>query len=175
MQIIHHEILESTSDELRRMLGENPSLEDRTVVVTREQSKGRGQGDHIWYSTKGKNLLFSILIRHDDGSLRTDALENLMNTISVSICKYLISNGIEPRIKYPNDIMVADRKICGILIENFLSGKTVKATIVGIGLDINEENWPQDIPGVSLSELTGKTYDTGEELEKVLNYINETI
>ena len=68
-------------------------------------------------------------------------------------------------IKWPNDIWVDDRKICGILIENILDGKHISESIVGIGLNVNEKDWPEELPNpVSMRELSGKEYSLQEEL-----------
>ena len=91
---------------------------------------------------------------------------------TLGIRDYLLSHGIEARIKWPNDIWVGDKKICGILIENILDGTGIGASIIGIGLNLNETGWPADLPNpVSLSELTGKRYDCREELEALAEKI----
>ena len=76
-------------------------------------------------------------------------------------------------IKWPNDIWVEDRKICGILIENIIDGNRMKACLIGIGLNINEEGWPENLPNpVSLKELTGKEYDVRQELQQLVGQIS---
>ncbi len=85
---------------------------------------------------------------------------------SLSIRSYLEEKGISAGIKWPNDIWVDGRKICGMLIENRLEGSRIKESIIGIGLNINETGWPAELPNpVSLTELTGEQYDIRKELE----------
>ncbi|MCQ2183213.1 MAG: biotin--[acetyl-CoA-carboxylase] ligase [Bacteroidales bacterium] len=161
--IIWHEELDSTNSELRRHISEFDNL---SAVACVGQKSGRGQGDHTWFSTPGKNLTFSILYRHEGLEAGDAILITCVTTLAIR--DYLLSHGIEARIKWPNDIWVGDRKICGILIENIIEGPSIKESIVGIGLNLNEENWPGNLPNpVSLKELTGATYSPSEELEKL--------
>ena len=84
---------------------------------------------------------------------------------TLALRDYLLERGITARIKWPNDIWVGERKICGILIENILEGSFVRESIVGIGLDVNEENWPDNLPNpVSMKQLTGVHYNLDAEL-----------
>lgn len=142
--------------------------DNMSVIATVQQSAGRGQGDHTWYASPGKNLTFTIILKPD----RLFASDALMITriTTLSLLNYLKLKGITARIKWPNDIWVEDKKICGILIENILEGRTIKNSIIGIGLNINERNWPKYLPNpVSLSELTGLEYDLQTELELFLD------
>ena len=85
---------------------------------------------------------------------------------SIALRRYLLRKRVSARIKWPNDIYVGDRKICGILIENILHGPEVSSSIVGIGLNLNQTEFPPDLPNpVSLSLLTGRSYDPVKELE----------
>ena len=85
--------------------------------------------------------------------------------MTLGICDYLHTKGIEPWIKWPNDIWVGEKKICGILVENSIRAGKIDFSIVGVGLDLNQTDWPPELPNpVSLKELTGREYDTHEEL-----------
>jgi len=87
---------------------------------------------------------------------------------TLALRDYLLPRGIETRIKWPNDIWAGDKKICGILIENILDADMVSSSIVGIGLNVNETSWPDELPNpVSMRELTGKEYGLREELESL--------
>ena len=156
----------STNSELReRMSG----LENLSVVAARAQTAGRGQGTHTWHASPGQNLTFSILYRFE-GPYALAAADTLLITqvTTLALRDYLLGHGVQARIKWPNDIWVGERKICGILIENMLEGAAVRASIVGIGLNLNETGWPAELPNpVSLRELTGRVYDPGEELRRV--------
>ena len=155
------EELDSTNNEARRTLD---GLDNFSVIATESQTAGRGQGLHTWYATPGRNLTFTVVFRPDGLHARDSILITYITT--VSLVRYLASHGVKARIKWPNDIWVGERKICGILIENVLDGPYVQASIIGIGLNINEEGWPDYLPNpVSLSELTGRKYDIHEELD----------
>lgn len=160
-----------TTDSTNRALREASSrLDNLSVIATWEQTAGRGQGTHTWHSTPGQNLTFSLLFRPRD--LGTEDIILITCGTTLGIRDYLLSRGVESRIKWPNDIWVQDRKICGILIENKLDGTRVEESIIGIGFNLNETRWPSDLPNpVSLKQLTGKDYDTRSELEALVNQI----
>ena len=161
--IIWLESAESTNKVLRSRSG---SLDNLSIIAARSQTAGRGQGDHTWFSSPDTNLTFSILYRFG-GDCRIAASEAILITqvTTLALRDYLLEKGVEARIKWPNDIWVGDRKICVILIENTLVGQEVRESIVGIGLNVNETGWPQELPNpVSLREITGRAYDLQEEL-----------
>ena len=155
------ESLASTNNEAKKHITDYDNL---SVIATIEQSAGRGQGTHTWYTTPGKNLTFTIVFNPEN--LPASEALYLTRITTLSLLSYLAARGVSARIKWPNDIWVEDKKICGILIENILEGNLVHNSIIGIGLNINESGWPEDLPNpVSLGELTGKSYDIREELE----------
>ena len=168
VRIIWLDSAQSTNSELRMRLGE---LDNLSVIAAVEQTAGRGQGSHTWYSSPRTNLTFSILYRFpEDGQGLLKVADMLLVTqiTTLGIRDYLLSKGITAGIKWPNDIWVGDRKICGILIENILDGDSIEASIVGIGLDVNEETWPEELPNpVSMKQLTGVHYELVSELEEL--------
>ena len=144
-----------------------------SIVAARSQTAGRGQGSHTWHSTPGENLTFSILYRFT-GPFSLAASDALLITqvTTLGLRDYLLGQGVEARIKWPNDIWVADRKICGILIENVLEEGFLRESIVGIGLNLNETDWPAELPNpVSLHELTGGRYNPHAELPRLYEEI----
>ena len=165
-QIIWLDEADSTNRVLRERL---QGLDNLSIVAAVAQTAGRGQGSHTWYASPGENLTFSILYRYEE-LCRIAASEMILVTqvTTLALRDYLLGHGIEARIKWPNDIWVGDRKICGILIDNILEEGTLRESIVGIGLNLNERGWPADLPNpVSLSELTGRRYDVRAELERL--------
>ena len=162
-QIIWLDSADSTNSALRRL---SEGLDNLSIVAARAQTAGRGQGDHTWFASPGANLTFSILYRFGGESALAAADAILITQVTtLALRDYLLSHGVQARIKWPNDIWVGDRKICGILIENTLVGQEVRESIVGIGLNVNETGWPQELPNpVSLREITGRAYDLQEEL-----------
>ena len=159
--IIWLEKAESTNKTLREGL---ESCDNLSVVAAREQTAGRGQGTHTWHSTKGMNLTFSMLYKPSDLLAADMILITCATTLGIR--DYLLDKGVTARIKWPNDIWVGDKKICGILIENILDGPRIRYSIIGIGFNLNETLWPADLPNpVSLKNITGEDYDTDAELE----------
>lgn len=164
--ILWLETADSTNSVLRRQIS---GLDNLSIIAAREQTAGRGQGSHTWFATPGENLTFSILYRFGNEFALAAADAILITQVTtLALRDYLLGHGVETRIKWPNDIWAGDRKICGILIENSLTGGFIRESIVGIGLNINETGWPEDLPNpVSLRELTGKTFDIRQELPRV--------
>ena len=161
--ILWLDTVDSTNSELKKRIS---SFDNLSIVATREQTAGRGQGTHTWFATPGLNLTFSILYRFE-GTCALAASDALLITqvTTLALRDYLLARGVQARIKWPNDIWVDDRKICGILIENTVSEGQVRTSIVGIGLNLNETDWPAELPNpVSLRELTGQRYDPAAEL-----------
>ena len=160
-----HDTVESTNDEARKAL---EGLDNLSVIAARCQTAGRGQGDHTWHSRPGENLTFSVVLKFGGDGLAPLAARDVLlvtETVTLALRRYLLYKRVSARIKWPNDIYVGDRKICGILIENILHGPEVAASIVGIGLNLNQTEFPQDLPNpVSLSLLTGRRYDPEKEL-----------
>ena len=164
--ILWLDTVDSTNSELRKRIS---GLDNLSIIATREQTAGRGQGTHTWFATPGQNLTFSILYRFE-GACELAASDALLITqvTTLALRDYLLGHGVQARIKWPNDIWVDDRKICGILIENTVTGGRVRESIVGIGLNLNETGWPAELPNpVSLTELTGETYRLEAELERL--------
>lgn len=164
--IIWLQTADSTNKEVRRRMD---SLDNLSIVAALAQTAGRGQGLHTWYSRPSVGLTFSQLLRFpSEGAFSLNIKDVLLVTemTTLAIRDFLLGRGIESRIKWPNDIWVGDRKICGILIENILDGDMVSSSIVGIGLNVNETSWPAELPNpVSMRQLTGTEYDIRAELE----------
>ncbi len=161
--IIWLKLTDSTNDEARRRLD---VLDNLSVVAARTQTSGRGQGDHTWTSEPGQNLTFTFVLKFPPcAPLAASEILRITQTVTHALREYLLSKGVAARIKWPNDIYVRDKKICGILIENILGGKQVAASMVGIGLNLNQSRFPADLPNpVSLRQVTGRRYDLREEL-----------
>ncbi len=162
-RIIWLDETDSTNYEVRRRISELANL---SVVAAIRQTAGRGQGDHTWTSAPGENLTFTLLLTFPPcAPVGSDEILRITEVVTYALRRYLLGKGVETRIKWPNDIYVGEKKICGILIENILQGKQVSASIIGIGLNLNQTHFPADIPNpVSLRELTGQVYDIRKEL-----------
>lgn len=142
-------------------------LSDKTAIMTDFQSSGRGQGKNVWYSDRGKNLLASFYRKTD---LKADKHFMLTIMASLAIMDTLKEGGISSKIKWPNDIYVENRKIAGILIENSLMQSQIHDTIVGIGLNINQIEFPEIIPNpVSIAHVIQKEIEINNILETFID------
>lgn len=149
---------------------QNPS--EGTVVLTLNQTKGRGQRTNTWESENGKNLTISIIFRPE--FLPIPLQFHISMVISLGVYDYLQQYTTGVQIKWPNDIYVKDKKIAGILIEHSIMGSALSTSVCGIGLNINQKKFISDAPNpVSLAQITGKEYDLEEELKALLNCIEE--
>ena len=158
--------LESTNSEA---LDHISAYDNLSVVAAREQTAGRGQRGNRWLSQAGENLTFSLVLK-PSGLVAADQMQ-LTALAAVAVRSYLLSEGIPARIKWPNDIYVGDRKICGMLIENSLEGPRIRHSVIGIGLNVNQRTFP---PGLlnptSMALCTRKTYSPEEELPRLLSF-----
>lgn len=168
MKIIWLSTIDSTNSEAMRRL---PELDNCTVLAAGEQTAGRGQRGNSWFSEPGKNLTFSIVLKYGEGGIEpiaaTDAVW-LNYLISVTVVDFLQSHAIWCKVKWPNDVYVGKNKICGILTENVLDGNKLAASVIGVGLNINQREFPQLANATSLWSLTGKEHNLEECLEKLM-------
>ena len=164
MKTIAFDSIDSTNSEALRRLGELPPL---CVITAREQTAGRGQRGNSWFSEPGKNLTFSLVVRFEPGQIRAAEAMWLNYLISDVVATFLSGFGVDCRIKWPNDIYVNRRKICGILIENTLKGEWLEASVIGVGININQREFPQLANATSLVRCCGKEEDLPECLEKI--------
>ena len=143
--------VDSTNDEARRHISE---LDNLSVLSAMSQTSGRGQRGNSWLSEDGKNLMFSIVLKYSDetaGGFTMPAVQAYDQSVisqlaSLSVADLLAAHDIQARIKWPNDIYVGDRKICGMLIENAVRGKWLSSSIIGIGLNVNQRNFDVSLP-----------------------------
>jgi BirA family biotin operon repressor/biotin-[acetyl-CoA-carboxylase] ligase len=165
-KILRFEKLSSTNTHAAMLIkdGEEP---EGTVICSEFQTEGRGQTGHKWESEKDKNLLFSIILY--PSSIIPEEQFSISIAISLGICDFLDRHIKGSKIKWPNDIYIKDDKIAGILIESSLIGENIESCIAGIGLNINQEEFPHSIVNpVSLKLTTGREYDTDACLKQIL-------
>jgi BirA family biotin operon repressor/biotin-[acetyl-CoA-carboxylase] ligase len=120
------------------------------IVVTDNQTAGRGRRDNKWSSAIGKSLTFSIIL-YPNCSI--DQISQYSIIAGLAVSDTLSGLGLTPNLKWPNDILIKGKKICGILIESKLSSKSIKALVIGIGLNVNEElsDFTKDLQKISTS------------------------
>lgn len=158
----------STNSYLARIAS---TLPGGTVIYTYKQTAGRGQRGNSWESEEHKNLAFSFLLKNP--GVAPDRQFFISEAVSLAVADMLgqyVPEGIS--IKWPNDIYYRDQKICGILIEHTLCGASIGHSVLGVGININQERFVSDAPNpVSLRQITGYEYD----LERLLREVCERI
>jgi len=169
MVIIKLDAIGSTNDYLKDLAQEKP-LSDYTIVSTRNQTEGKGQRRNNWTSEAGKNLTISILKLNT--TLKSEDQFRISIHVGLALIHTLDQYGIpDLALKWPNDIMSGQRKICGILIENKLRGQKIVHSVIGIGLNVNQESFPGLPNAVSMKQIIGEEVD----LDTLLLEIRESL
>lgn len=160
---------DSTNKLLKELLKER-ELPEATVVYTNFQSDGKGQPGNSWESEAGKNLLCSILLYPDTIAINKQFVISQICCLAIKKVLDTYTDGIS--IKWSNDIYWRDKKMGGILIENSLFRDKIRSSIMGIGLNVNQEQFRSDAPNpVSLKQVIGKETDC----EKLLTQIHSEL
>ncbi len=166
MKLIKLDATESTNTFLRQ-LSVREHLDDFTVVMANHQLAGKGQMGSVWQSEKGKNLTVSVFKRVECVALHEQFYVSM--AVSLAILKALSRFQIQQlHIKWPNDILSANQKICGILIENIVVKDKVQASIIGIGLNVNQTQFEGLPSATSMKNINGITYPLEEVLQAII-------
>ncbi|MBN2663263.1 MAG: biotin--[acetyl-CoA-carboxylase] ligase [Bacteroidales bacterium] len=166
--------VDSTNNYAANLL-KNMSAEQlcNTVVQADFQTNGRGAFKNLWESNAQKNLLFSIIICPKVYAENQFVISKI---VSLSIIDYLKSKNISAKIKWPNDILVNNEKIAGILIENSVTGHKISSSIIGIGLNVNQHNFFGDFKASSISLLSNnQKFNLKKELMFFLDFFKKWI
>jgi BirA family biotin operon repressor/biotin-[acetyl-CoA-carboxylase] ligase len=156
---------ESTNSLLVAM-SQNSVLDEGTIIITDNQTKGRGQAGNKWITEPGVNLTFSVLLKPVFLEPSNQFFLNI--AVGLALC-HAISDSTDHKIwlKWPNDVLVDSKKVCGILIENQIQGQMLSQSVVGIGLNVNQTTF--ELPNAtSLQLLTGKEILKEKILETIL-------
>ena len=160
---------DSTNKALRERMATG-QVEEGSVVVAGFQTAGRGQVGNVWESEAGKNLTFSVVLYPETVPANRQFVLSQLAALSVKEVLDAYTDHIT--VKWPNDIYWKDKKICGMLIENDLCGKNIYATIIGIGINLNQLEFRSDAPNpVSLAQITGSVYDADDVLDRFLSIL----
>ena len=165
MKRIKFDEIASTNDYAKERRGEGEDL----IITAKRQTQGRGTKGRSFVSNEGGVYLTSL--RFYENFPAKDAFK-IMSGAAVAVCETLRFYGLKPIIKWANDVFVGGKKICGILIENTLSGNRISSSIVGIGLNVNGEFLGElaDI-ATSMRLQSGKTFSVEEVAEKLIEEI----
>ncbi|WDF68562.1 biotin--[acetyl-CoA-carboxylase] ligase [Sphingobacterium oryzagri] len=137
------EEVSSTNDYLKELLSNIKPLPEATAIMAKHQTRGRGQRGSTWITQAGANLTVSFNLYPNN--LAIPKLFNLNMLVCLGIRHWLASMNLSASVKWPNDIYIGDKKIGGVLIENQLSGEIIRSSIIGIGLNINQLDFPTEL------------------------------
>ena len=149
-----------STNEIASVLLTNQQPLNGTVIYTDYQSKGKGQRGNSWESEEGKNILVSIIL--ETKFVEPSDFYNLTVITSLAIHE-LLSDYLKEdiKIKWPNDLIFGDKKIGGILIENYIKQNVIEWCILGVGLNINQKNFHEE-NAISLANICGQGFDRDE-------------
>ncbi|MDR1610423.1 MAG: biotin--[acetyl-CoA-carboxylase] ligase [Candidatus Symbiothrix sp.] len=159
-----------STNQLLKKQSEEQALDEGVTLVSGFQTAGKGQRGNRWESEAGKNITCSIILYPEFLPLKQQFL--LSEAVALGI-KDAVEQYLRPvEIKWPNDIYYQNKKLAGILIENELTGQTIDKSIIGIGLNVNQDRFSSVAPNaVSMKQILGKEIDLDVLLEKTVNAI----
>lgn len=160
---------DSTNAFAKEWIHSQTEVKEGTVILTHNQTAGRGQGGTDWIAESGKSLTFSIILKphfleaHESWWL--NAITSLAILYAVNDLRPPLE--VKPQIKWPNDLILENKKVCGILTEAILMGSHLKYAIIGIGINVNQEHFSIPQAG-SLKSVSGRDFNINQVLELVL-------
>ena len=175
MNIIKLDAIDSTNNYLKKIIL-NKGINDYTVVTAKFQTQGKGQLGTEWESEHSKNLICSVYKKEINIKVQDQFVISAL--VSLALIKTLRKvNLSNMHIKWPNDIMSDNKKICGILIENIVKENYIKDTVIGIGLNVNQTIFNNLPNAASIKNLIGTTCSIDEILKDLVKnvkyYFNE--
>lgn len=184
--IIWYDEIDSTNSEAVRRLGE---LDNMSVIAARCQTAGRGKGRRKWLAAPGENLTFTVVLKYAETGVSVSgrggkalppfpaSCQMLLSAATAAgVVEFLGEQGISAWVKWPNDVYVGREKICGILIEHRMHGDCLTSSIIGVGLNLNQTEFPPELVNpVSVAVLTGKRLDTDACLGRFCEIFEEKI
>ncbi|MDL2227393.1 biotin--[acetyl-CoA-carboxylase] ligase [Odoribacter sp. OttesenSCG-928-L07] len=174
MKTISYQTIDSTNIEAQRLLDSGEDLP--FVVVAEEQTHGKGRGEHVWETESGKNLTCSFVVKPYVEPQYQYLITVATSLAILDLLSQYLSTENQIKIKWPNDIFVDDNKICGILIANRISGNEIKSSIIGIGVNVNQIDFPVNLPNAtSLKKITNKEFDINELLSELIILLENNI
>jgi BirA family biotin operon repressor/biotin-[acetyl-CoA-carboxylase] ligase len=168
-KILRFETVDSTNNYTANLIQEG-EIAHGTVILSDIQTNGRGQRGAKWHSNAGENMISSFYIEPFNLSVNDQVM--LTYFVSLSITGMLFKFGLNPRIKWPNDILIGNKKIAGVLIENQLKGSKLFSAILGIGLNVNQLDFI-DFNGTGIKAETGEFHPIEEVLFSLISEMNK--
>jgi BirA family biotin operon repressor/biotin-[acetyl-CoA-carboxylase] ligase len=163
--------VDSTNNFLKELASNSKPLIEGTVIMAETQYAGRGQQQNGWHAEPDKNLTFSILLK--PSFLPVTQQFDLVRAVSLGVFDALQPLlGEKLKIKWPNDIYYGNRKLGGMLIENMIQGGQIKNAIVGIGLNVNQQDFPDFLPNAtSVKQILQQDYDLNTLLSDICRHV----
>lgn len=171
--VIYYNEIDSTQDEAKKLL--KGKIQNGTIVLADNQTKGRGTKENIWYTGKSNNIAMTLVLFP---TCTIDKLEGLTKLIAQSIVDTIkILYGYELNIKEPNDVFLKDKKIAGILTQSSTSNRKVNYILIGIGFNVNEEEFDENTVNIatSLKKEYNKNFLREEIISKFLEILEKNI
>lgn len=146
---------------------------DGTLITAEFQTRGKGRGSNVWQSAQGENIMFSLILR-PKGETAKISLLPLMAALAVAQAIETVLQR-KPEIKWPNDVMIDRKKVCGILLESAISGSSVEYVLLGIGLNVNQTVFPQELAtlATSLRLSAGQLFSRAEVMAELAKKLDE--
>ncbi|WP_235854066.1 biotin--[acetyl-CoA-carboxylase] ligase [Mucilaginibacter terrenus] len=163
--------VDSTNNYLKDMLSNSKPVPEGTVIMAETQFAGRGQQNNVWHAQPGKNLTFSLLLK--PSFISPQQQFDLTRAISLGVYDALYPLLRDRlKIKWPNDIYFGDRKLGGMLIENMIQGGQIKSSVIGIGINVNQDNFPVESGApVSIRQILQRDYELQQILSQICSHI----
>ena len=170
-EIVYFEEVGSTNIEATRLAAEGK--EHGTLVLADSQSGGRGRRGRNWHTPKGTSIAMSIILKPQMEAEHASML-TLVQAMAVAKAVEDVS-GLDAQIKWPNDILVNEKKVCGILTEMNLEGTKIGSVIIGTGINVNQDEFPGEIADIatSLKKETGDAFFREELIKKICQYFEK--
>ena len=169
-EVLHFDSLPSTNDRARDMA--SAGSPEGTAIVAGRQTSGRGRMGRSWSSPGGAGLYLSIILRPE---VRPAEAQVITLAAAVAVCETLSMDfGARADIKWPNDVLVGGRKICGILVESAIEGESIQYAILGIGVNLGQTEFPEEIRSTATSLLieTGKSVSPEEVMKPLFERLD---
>ena len=170
-EVVYMPTCHSTNDIALELVSHTDKNEG-LIVITDEQKSGKGQRGNVWISEKAKNLTFSLLLKPTFLAASQQFYLNMMVSLAVLETIKPLVPGRNVHVKWPNDVLIDKKKVCGILIENSLNGMQITSSVIGIGLNVNQEEigFPQ---AAGIIDFTGEELDRTAILEQLVLHVEQ--
>ncbi len=165
-KFVYLDEIDSTNSEMRR-LGDAGAVEG-TVIVADRQTGGKGRRGREWFSPAGTGIWMSVLLRPE---LSPGKVSGITLMAALSVCRAIRrETGLNTQIKWPNDLVIDGKKVCGILTEAAVNGNELGYVVLGIGINVNQTEFPKDLPHAwSLAMAAGRELDRDGIIAQVLD------